>query len=799
MASNAPPVPDELEKDSRPRLRVAVRDLATHVHRAGDLDLESFGRSSPVDAIRAHQKIQGSRGEAYRSEVTVGVVLEDDALVLDVSGRIDGVLEGESGVVVEEIKTTRGELDAVVERSEPTHWAQLKLYAYLYGREHELDDLRIRLTYYQLDDETSRSVETAATLGELEQFFEDTVERYLAWAKRVASWRRLRDDSILETSFPFPAYREGQRAMAVQVYRAIEESGQLLVRAPTGIGKTLATLFPSLKSVGAGGAGRVVYLTARTTGRALAESALGELAKSGLRAKSVTLTAKESICFNPDRACNGEECDFARGFYDRIDGAVSELFSEDDFTRKRIERVARRHRVCPFELSLELALAADIVICDYNYVFDPRVRLRRLFADGSSADILLVDEAHHLLDRARDMYSAEVRLQDVVRARKAVDGRRHRALARSLSALREELEAEKAARGEAEAVETAPSDALEGRLRTVVREAEGFLVESDRGHPAREDVRDLFFTAFRFLSVLEAYDERYVTCYELRGRDLRVRLFCTDPSPGIAETLESPRATILFSATLTPLDFHRRTLGCRPDAKAYALPSPFPPEHLAVLVADRIATRFTERAKTLEPLTSLLATFVTHRPGNYLVFFPSYDYLESAEAALREKAPGIGVLIQRPGMSEPERTGFLERFDARDGAGRVGLAVLGGFFGEGIDLTGDRLEGVAVVGVGLPGLGPERDRMRQRYEHDFGAGFDYAYVYPGFNRVLQAAGRLIRSENDRGVVLLVDERFAEARYRRQMPSEWTPRSIRSDAELERELEAFWSRRVPETR
>ena len=299
--------------------------------------------------------------------------------------------------------------------------------------------------------------------------------------------------------------------------------------------------------------------------------------------------------------------------------------------------------------------------------------------------------------------------------------------------------------------------------------------------------------------MLEAFDERYVTCYEPRGRDLRVRLFCTDPSPGIAETLESPRATILFSATLTPLDFQRRTLGCRPDAKAYALASPFPPEHLAVFVADRIATRFTERARTLERLTSLLTTFVTQRRGNYLLFFPSYDYLESAGAALQERAADIEILIQQPGMSEPERTGFLERFASRDETCRVGLAVMGGFFGEGIDLTGDRLEGVAVVGVGLPGLGPERDRMRQRYERDYGAGFDYAYVFPGFNRVLQAAGRLIRSEADRGVVLLVDERFSEARYRRQMPSEWAPRSVRDDVELARELEAFWSRAGREAR
>lgn len=772
------------------RLRVSVRGLVEHCLRAGDLNLESWGASSPVDAIRAHQKVQGSRGEAYRKEVSLTHTVtspDDDRFSLEIGGRIDGVLTTDERVVIEEIKTTSGDVDARAAREEPTHWGQLQVYAYIYARQNDLDAVVGRLTYYQLESGRTREIERRYTLAELAEIFDGLVERYLAWAGRIDDWLALRNDAIASTDFPFPAYRRGQREMAVQVYRAIEEKSRLLVRAPTGIGKTQASLFPAVKALGEGRIEKIFYLTARTTGRALAEQAVGELReRSGLRLKAVTLTAKDKICFNPDKACNGDECEFARGFYDRIDVAVEELFARDDFSRASIETVARAHHVCPFELSLELALSADLIVCDYNYVFDPRTYLRRFFDDDTGEYLFLVDEAHNLVDRARDMYSAELEKRDLMAARRLVDNKRHRALHRSLGAINRAF---LAVRDRAPA-ETGAPESFYPPLRKFVRSVESFLASGgERGHPMHTAVVELYFQASRFLKVAERFDERYVTCYETRWRDVRVKLFCTDPAPELSETLDKAAATIFFSATLTPMEYFRTTLGCGDDAPSYVLASPFPPEHLRVLVNDRIATTYKKRERTRPAVAHVLKTFVEQKQGNYLLYFPSYEYLDAVHAELTLDAE---VLVQRAAMDEAERHAFLERFTDTNARTLVGFAVMGGFFGEGIDLAGERLTGAAIVGVGLPGLSPERDHIRDHFERTAGAGFDYAYVYPGMNRVLQAAGRVIRSETDRGAVLLIDERYAQPRYQRLLPAEWRREHVAGEAELRERLQTFWS-------
>ena len=787
------------------RLRVSVRGLVEHCLRSGDLNLESWGASSSSssgDAIRAHQKVQSSRGEDYRKEVSLAHFVENDDFVLEIRGRIDGVLTRETRVVIEEIKTTAGDLDARAAQPgsfgfAPTHWGQLQVYAYIYALQNDLDEVDGRLTYYQLASGRTRELERHFTLTSLREMFDELVERYLGWAKRIEDWLAHRNDTIVSTEFPFPAYRPGQREMAVQVYRAIQEQGRLLVRAPTGIGKTQATIFPAIKALGEDRIEKIFYLTARTTGRALAEQAVRELRRSngrGLRLKSVTLTAKDKICFNPEKACNGDECEFARGFYDRIDAAVEELFTQDDFCRESIETVARAHRVCPFELSLELALWADLIVCDYNYVFDPRAYLRRFFADEGGSYAFLIDESHNLVDRAREMYSAELRKRDVLAVRRLVDRDRHRALHRSLNAINRAFlgarERCDGARAEAEAPERflAP-------LKTFVHQAESFLASGAgkiRGHPVRivhRALLDLYFDVSRFLRVAERFDERYVTCYQAVGRDVRVKLFCTDPSKELSESLDKAKSSVFFSATLTPMNYFRTALGCGEDAASYVLPSPFPAEHLRVLVHDRIATTYKKREQTRVALSRLLTTFVEQKQGNYLLYFPSYEYMSALAQGF---AADVETIVQRPDMDETERGAFLERFSGDNTDTLVGFAVMGGFFGEGIDLVGERLTGAAIVGVGLPGLSPERDQIRDHFDRTAASGFDYAYVFPGMNRVLQAAGRVIRSASDRGTILLVDERFAQARYRSLLPAEWQPVSVASELELKEALTTFWS-------
>lgn len=745
------------------RLRVSVRGLVEHSLRSGDVDLEAYGLTPPLEAIRAHQKLQSSRPEGYRKEVPVSRSFSRDELVLEVHGRIDGVLERDGRTVVEEIKTTRGDLDEVLRREKPTHWGQLQVYAFLYAVEKDLEAVDARLTYYHLDTGKTAEVERRFPLAELRDLVEALVHRYLAWMARVAASVSRRDESIASASFPFPSYRPGQREMAVAVYRTLREGGTLLLQAPTGIGKTAAALFPALKALAKERTKRIFYLTARGTGRALAESSLDDMRRQGVLVRSVTLTAKEKICFNPERACNGDECDFARGFYDRIEAARDEAMEACALGREAIESLARKHRVCPFELSLELAPLSDVVICDYNYVFDPRAFLRRILDEEAKDTTFLVDEAHNLLDRAREMFSAEISKAPF-------------ALATRSEAAREVV------------------SALEnGSLESLVSALSAFQEETLSSAGIEPHIRDLYFDALWFTKVAERLDDTYAVVREAVDFDIRFKLFCRDPAPRLRERFASAGASVLFSATLAPLDYFRRTLGLDDTSSTLSLPSPFPTGNLRVIVAPSVATTYRKRAETEEALVNLLAGFVRARAGNYLFYFPSYAYLEATHRRFRVECPEVEAPIQTREMSEAERAFFLARFETRKGT-LAGFAVMGGVFGEAIDLPGEKLEGAAIVGVGLPAISPERDRIREHFDGEQASGFDYAYVYPGMNRVLQAVGRVIRSETDRGAVLLVDERFGERRYRSLFPAGWKPSMVRGAEELRNELESFWSSR-----
>jgi len=748
-------------------LRVSVRGLVEHSLRSGDLDLEAFGVTSSLEAIRAHQKLQASRPEGYRKEVPVSRAFERDGLVLDVHGRIDGVLERGAETVVEEIKTTRGDLEEVSRREKPTHWGQLRVYAFLYAIEKEPEAIDARLTYYHLDTGRTVEIDRRFHFQELRELTEELVFRYLDWMARVIDLAARRDASIAAASFPFPSYRPGQREMAVAVYRAIREGETLLLQAPTGIGKTAGALFPALKALAEGRTERIFYLTARTTGRALAETCLGDIRRQGVRVRSVTLTAKEKICFNPEKACNGDECEFARGFYDRIDAALDDALDACELSRDAIESLARKHRVCPFELSLEIAPWSDVVICDYNYVFDPRVFLRGLLDERAKETTLLVDEAHNLVDRAREMFSAEIS-----RARFEELGRFF-----------------EPARNVASALSNDPLDPILRALAEFLREAETRPEMAD----TEESLREVYFDAAWFAKVGERLDDTYAVVRDATDGGLRLKLFCRDPAPRLRERFSSVAASVLFSATLAPLDYFRRTLGLDDASRELSLASPFPSENFRVLVAPSVATTYRRRAETGEALVQLLAGFVRTRAGNYLFYFPSYAYLEAIHDRFAAECPEVEVAIQTREMPEAERARFLSRFDAHEGT-FVAFAVMGGFFGEAIDLPGEKLQGAAIVGVGLPPLSPERDRIRERFESEETSGFDYAYLFPGMNRVLQAAGRVIRSETDRGAVLLVDSRFGERRYRSLFPVGWSPSTVRSSDELRAELERFWSSR-----
>jgi DNA excision repair protein ERCC-2 len=771
-------------------LTIGVRELVEFVLRSGDLKVEFAGASRAADAIRIHQKIQFGRPAGYAPEVSVSRRVETPGFALAVGGRIDGVFEGLAVPVIDEIKTTRRSLEECLREENPLHWGQAKLYAFLYGEERGLAEIGVQLTYARLDTGETREVRRHFPVADLGRFFEDVVGRYLEWAAVIGAWHRRRDESIRGLAFPFDAYRPGQQEMVDAVAQTLRGGGRIFIQASTGIGKTMAVLFPAVGSLADGTSDKLFYLTARTTGRLAAEKALDELRGRGLRLKRLALTAKEKACFNPQAACSPEECDFAKGHYDRLPAARKAMFEEDAWTRESVAAAARRFQVCPFEFSLDLSLWADLVVCDYNYAFDPKAYLRRFFLEKTGDYAFLVDEAHNLVDRSREMFSAELRKQPFLDLRRSVKGALppvYRSLGK-VNAWMLEARRRAEAAGAPTAERSAP-EALFPLLRDFMAAAEKWLEKNVKA-PFREELLERYFEAGGFLRVAEQFDESYAACYEALPKDLRLKLFCIDPSRQIGDALNRCRSAVFFSATLTPLDYFQTMLACE-SAEALALPSPFPAENLAVFVADRLSTYFRHRERTKPEIARILNSLVRPHRGNYLLFFPSYQYLRMVLEMFRPSGPDIDVIVQEPGMGERQREEFLARFETDNPRTLVGFAVMGGIFGEGIDLVGTRLSGAAVVGVGLPGVCLERELIREYFAARREQGFEYAYMYPGINRVLQAAGRVIRTETDRGVVLLIDQRYGHEHYQALLPTHWQPSRIKGHSEFAIDLTEFW--------
>ncbi len=775
------------------QLAVGVRELVEHVLRSGDLKVEFTGTSRAADAIRLHQRIQGERPPGYAPEVAVSRRVETPEVALAVGGRIDGVFAERAVPVIEEIKTTRRSPLECLREENPLHWGQAKLYAFIYAAEHGLEEVGVQLTYARLDTGETREARRHFPVADLAAFFENVVGRYLEWAVRISNWQGQRDASIRGLPFPFDTYRPGQQEMVTAVARCLGRSERLFIQAATGIGKTLAVLFPAVERLADGTCDKLFYLTARTTGRLAAEKALEELRARGLHLKSLTLTAKEKICVTPQAACHPEECEVARGHYDRLPAARRAMFASEAWTRAAVADAAHRFHVCPFEFALDLSQWADLVVCDYNYAFDPAAYLRRFFQEEAGDYIFLVDEAHNLVDRSREMFSAELHKKPFLDLRRSVKGALpavYRHLGRIntwMLATRRRVETAGAPIAEPEAPE-----ALYPLLREFMGAAETWLEKNLRS-PFREALLERYFEAGGFLRVAESFDASYAACSDAAGDELRIKLFCIDPSRQLGEALNRCRAAVFFSATLSPLDYFKTLLASEPAA-ALTLASPFPAENLAVFVADRLSTYYRHRERTAPEVARILDRLVRPHRGNYLLFFPSYRYMRMVLEAFRAANPDIDTVVQAPGMGEREREVFLERFAADTPRTLAGFAVMGGIFGEGIDLVGTRLAGAAIVGVGLPAVGLERELIRAYFTDHLEQGFEYAYMYPGINRVLQAAGRVIRSETDRGVVLLIDQRYGSPHYRRLLPEAWQPVSIRDAARFAEPLRAFWSER-----
>ncbi|WP_150270185.1 ATP-dependent DNA helicase [Paenibacillus tepidiphilus] len=757
-------------------IALSVRSLVEYVYSSGSLESGFRSAAALQEGTRIHQHIQRQYKEGDSKEVYLKTEIAYEELVFRIDGRCDGLLIGEDGTVtVEEIKSTAGAVDLLAEGKE-VHWAQALMYAYMLTLERELASVQVKLTYVQRGGEQQRSLYRTASAEELAVFAMNTVAGYVPYARLMVRHETQRESSIRELAFPFPAYRQGQRHFAAAVYKSIAEGVNLFAQAPTGIGKTMSTLFPAVKALGEGKAGGLFYLTAKTVNRLAAQDALRLLLHGGLHLHAITITAKEKACFREEGLCGKDFCPFADGYYDRVNGAVLDMLENETLmTQEIIAGYARKHEVCPFEFSLDAAYACDAVICDYNYVYDPRISLKRLAEERKRRTVLLVDEAHNLVDRGREMYSAALTKAPFLALQ-----RRYKAVNKGLSG------AAKAVNGWFIALRKSCGEEGKGEWREYPEELpallETFALEAEQellapssipleGEEGEESLLDTYYAVLGMQRTFKTYDERYITYAEVRSGDVYFKLFNLDPSHLLQQMGKGFRSQILFSATLAPLSYYREMIGAGEEDYSMSVPSPFHREQWQVSVLP-LSTRYRDRGVSLVPLSDAIKG-MTGRKGNYLVFFPSYAYLRSVLEVFTEKYPQVRTIVQSTGMNEQEREGFLAAFSPDNAETLLGFAVLGGIFAEGVDLPGDRLNGVMIVGVGLPQVGLEREILRQYFQEQGKNGFDYAYVYPGMCKVLQAGGRLIRSETDSGTIVLADDRFLRQPYVQLLPEEWS--------------------------
>lgn len=776
-------------------IKLPIRQLVELIMRCGDIDSRYVSKDMMVEGAKAHRILQKSYRELYedyRSEVALSEGYSYHGIDYTIEGRADGIFSHNGRYTIDEIKTTLLPLDLINEDFNSAHWAQAKCYAYIFAVQNDLPEISVQLTYFNLETNESKKMIRIFEIDELKKFISMLIEKYSVWASFSSEWEKVRDFSIKALQFPYPAYRKGQRELAVTAYRTIVSGKKLFAQAPTGTGKTISVLFPAIKAIGEGKTSKIFYLTAKTITRQVAEEAFDKMRQNGLKMKTLTLTAKEKICFCEKPACHPEYCEYAKGHYDRINNAILETIEEcDDLSRNLIEKYAKKHRVCPFELSLDLSLLADCIICDYNYVFDPRAHLRRFFADSKGDYVFLIDEAHNLVDRSREMFSAQLSKTDFYQVKKEYKGR-NKALDKILNSINKfmiDLRKQCGEQGYFITVETHQDFINLIKKYTAVCE---LMLKENRNLGEDNNFLQLYFDVLGFITISDFYDERYMTFVESERDEVILKLFCQDPSFLLGEALKRGGSAIMFSATLSPLGYFREILGGGEEDKILSLVSPFDNRNLCVITADYVSTKYRDREQSKEKLTRLIGSFVLRKMGNYIVYFPSYKYMNDIFEEFLRAFPDIIAVKQEAAMSEEQRENFLSCFNENPEKTYVAFCVLGGIFSEGIDLKGSRLIG-AIVSVGLPQLSIQQNIIRDYFNTKNGMGYEYAYMYPGMNKVLQAAGRVIRCESDIGAVLLIDERYSHKNYLKLLPRHWIScRNIKNSEDLEKKLESFWS-------
>ena len=777
------------------RIRISVRNLVEFIFRSGDID-NRIGKGAQKEAMqegsRMHRKIQGRMGMEYRAEVPLKLEVPQEQYVLALEGRADGIITNADGVTVDEIKCMYTD---VTRFAEPifVHKAQAMCYAYIYALQNGLDQISVQMTYCDLDTEEICRFEEAFSFFWLERWFQDMMEAYRKWTDFQFAWRKIRQTSIQTLEFPFP-YREGQHKLVGDVYRTIHRKKILFIQAPTGTGKTISTLFPAIRAVGENLGDKIFYLTAKTITRTVAKDTCDLLKAKGYRGKVIVLTAKEKMCPCEEMDCNPSNCLRAKGHYDRVNDAVYDLITtEDDFTRERMLAQAEKYQVCPFEMSLDASLYADIIICDYNYVFDPNVYLKRFFSEEEKGDyIFLVDEAHNLVERGREMYSAVLVKEEILAVKKLVRGKDRKLEAALEKCNRQMLEWKR----ECETYTIYESiGAFAFSLMRLMSLLDIFL--QSRGEmPERKEITEFYLNLRHFMNMFERVDENYVLYSDFDETDrFCLHLYCVNPSVNLQECLERGKSTIFFSATLLPVNYYKNLLSSKKDNYAVYADSAFRVEQRLLFIGRDVSSLYTRRTLgEFHRIALYIQQVLRAKKGNYLIFFPSYRFMEDVyEQFLAVNEQEADCMMQSGNMNEADREEFIQEFSKPRGKSLAAFCVLGGIFSEGIDLKEDLLIGVLIVGTGLPQICNQREILKEYYQEENGQGFDYAYQYPGMNKVLQAAGRVIRTASDRGIIGLLDDRFLRSDYRLLFPREWSQYEVHTLNSLPGALEAFWKK------
>lgn len=777
------------------QVRTSIRKLVEFVCRSGSIDSRFTGTDRALLGGKIHRRIQKMSGRNYRREKTLSLKIDFEGIEYELYGRADGIINDGEKLTIDEIKTVSVPLEDIDEDYSRAHWAQGCIYRYIICAQSHSRQSYVQLTYYNIDtDEIKRHVKLFS-FNQLEEILFHTLREYKKWAQMSRRWQEKRNMSMKNIAFPFSSYRPGQRELAVACYKVIRDRQRLFACAPTGIGKTASTLFPALKATGENMIDKVFCLTAKNSNANAVSDTLEYIknANSEFYLRYINITAKDKMCFLDERKCDPLSCPYANGYYDRVREKLFDIVTQSDcFTAEKIRDIAGKFVLCPYELSLDISEWCDLVICDYNYLFDPTVRLARFFEGKKSDYVFLVDEAHNLPDRAREMYSARLDKRSFYDVKKKL-GKRDKKLNKSLNdvnrfflSVRQQLEK----RPDRHIISDSFPREITGVLKGFLARASAYF-DRHKSETADDDMLKLYFDAKFFDRIIQLYDDSYRTVLSLYRDNIHIKLYCADPSANISRRFDSGRAAVCFSATLEPLEYYRRLIGGK--GEMIRVPSPFPRENLGLFIADKISAKYADRARSMPQVCDMIHTMTSAKTGNYIAYFPSYEYMSAAFSFYRSIYQKENCICQQKDMDEKRRGEFLAEFDKKNQDGLLAFCVMGGIYGEGIDLAGESLIGCAVVSVGLAQINVYTDILRDYHNRSGEDGFSYAYQYPGMNKVMQAAGRVIRSETDRGVVLLIDSRFNTPRYRKNMPPHWRhATAVKNTAELESYLTQFWN-------